>query len=80
MVRHSIPPWKYFNISLSLVKFFTLGEDEHQVIHIAFRARLITYQDLPDLVDLWIRQLKSRLESLTSETEGSGFIISRAVA
>ncbi|XP_063877104.1 uncharacterized protein LOC135109612 [Scylla paramamosain] len=72
------PTLKIFShISLLLVKFSTLGEDEHRVIHIAFRARLITYQDVPDLVDLWIHQLNSRLESLTSETEGSGFIISR---
>ena len=32
---------------------------------------------MSDLVDLWINQLNRRLESLISETEGSGFIISR---
>ena len=62
---------------LLLVKFSTLGEDVSRVIYICFRARLITYEDVSNLVDLWINQLNRQLESLISETEGSDFIISR---
>ncbi|XP_045130414.1 uncharacterized protein LOC123515661 [Portunus trituberculatus] len=61
---------------LVLVKFSTSGEDVTRVIHITFRSRLITYQDVEELIDLWISQLAQCLDSLTSETDGSGFIIS----
>ncbi|MPC50760.1 hypothetical protein E2C01_044590 [Portunus trituberculatus] len=64
------------HMPLVLVKFSTSGDDFTRVIHITFRSRLITYQDVEELIDLWISQLARRLDSLTCETEGSGFIIS----
>jgi len=72
------PSLKVFaQLPLTLVKFSPLGEDISRSIHIAFRSRLITLQEVDELVDRWIDQLSGRLEGLTSEVEGSGFIISR---
>ncbi|XP_050710168.1 uncharacterized protein LOC126994942, partial [Eriocheir sinensis] len=71
------PTLKVFpQLSITLIKFSTIDEDISRNMHIAFRARLITSQDIDDLVNRWIDQLRSRLETLTSEVEGSGFIIS----
>lgn len=75
--RNVPPTLKVFvQLSITLVKVSTLGENISRYIHITSRTRLITPQDVDDLVRRWIEQLRVRLESLTTEVESSGYIIS----
>lgn len=74
--RNVPPTLKVFaQLSITLVKVSTLGENISRNIYITFRTRLITPQDVDDLVRRWIEQLRVRLESLTTEVESSGYII-----
>lgn len=73
------PSVKIFSqIPVTLTKFSISGDDDvARTVHIAFRAHLITVNEISSLVDLWIARLDSRLENLTNQVEGSGYIISK---
>ncbi|XP_042882870.1 uncharacterized protein LOC122259939 [Penaeus japonicus] len=62
-------------MQITLVKSSTLGEDTYQDFWVGFRARVITVDEIFNLLERWIEHLHRRLETMTNELEGSGFII-----
>ncbi|XP_069179599.1 uncharacterized protein [Procambarus clarkii] len=62
-------------VKVTLLKQRLTEDDDFREHFITTPARLVTLEDVGNLIDSWVAYMITRLEDLLSETEGSGFIL-----
>ncbi|XP_069180210.1 uncharacterized protein [Procambarus clarkii] len=62
-------------VKVTLLKQRLTEDDDYREHFITTPARLVTLEEVGDLIDSWVGYMITRLEDLLSETEGSGFIL-----